>query len=147
MRTTEKKLYILGLGMSILVFFVWGISLFTPFSLKSIVPPCMLHQLTGLYCPGCGGTRAVMALMEGRWVSSFFYHPVVLYSFLLAAYFMVTNSLQFMSRHKWKIGMRYRDRYLYLMIGILGVNWVVQNLFIITGHPISEWIVKMDLPL
>lgn len=29
-------------------------------------PPCVFHQLTGLQCPGCGGTRAVAALLHGH---------------------------------------------------------------------------------
>jgi hypothetical protein len=29
-------------------------------------PPCQFHTLTGLYCPGCGGTRAVYQLLHGR---------------------------------------------------------------------------------
>ncbi|MCC5950329.1 MAG: DUF2752 domain-containing protein, partial [Nitriliruptoraceae bacterium] len=28
-------------------------------------PGCVVHQLTGLDCPGCGGTRAVLALARG----------------------------------------------------------------------------------
>lgn len=28
-------------------------------------PGCVFHQLTGLDCPGCGGTRAVLALARG----------------------------------------------------------------------------------
>jgi hypothetical protein len=31
----------------------------------SYFPRCTLQQTTGLYCPGCGGTRAVGALMHG----------------------------------------------------------------------------------
>ena len=27
--------------------------------------PCLFHLMTGLYCPGCGGTRAVRALFRG----------------------------------------------------------------------------------
>lgn len=34
--------------------------------LMAYYPPCAFHMLTGLYCPGCGGTRAVRALMHGR---------------------------------------------------------------------------------
>ncbi len=28
-------------------------------------PPCLVHDITGLYCPGCGATRATHALMHG----------------------------------------------------------------------------------
>ena len=30
-------------------------------------PQCVFHRLTGLNCPGCGATRAVYALLHGRW--------------------------------------------------------------------------------
>ena len=29
------------------------------------LPRCMFHQLTGLYCPGCGATRALSAMLHG----------------------------------------------------------------------------------
>lgn len=30
-----------------------------------LTPPCPLHALTGLWCPLCGGTRAIQALAGG----------------------------------------------------------------------------------
>ena len=30
-------------------------------------PVCAFHRLTGLNCPGCGATRALYALLHGRW--------------------------------------------------------------------------------
>lgn len=30
------------------------------------LPPCPLHALTGLYCPGCGATRALCELARGH---------------------------------------------------------------------------------
>ena len=32
---------------------------------NSLFPRCTLYSLTGLHCPGCGGTRSVYALMQG----------------------------------------------------------------------------------
>lgn len=45
--------------------------------------PCLFHELTGFYCPGCGGTRAVLALLAGHPVLSFLYHPLVPYCALV----------------------------------------------------------------
>ncbi len=34
-------------------------------------PPCIFHEVTGLYCPGCGNTRALAALLHGDFAESF----------------------------------------------------------------------------
>ena len=39
--------------------------------LLGIGMPCAFHSLTGLYCPGCGGTRAVRELLYGDLRMSF----------------------------------------------------------------------------
>lgn len=31
-----------------------------------LFPPCPLHFLTGIYCPGCGSTRALHELLHGH---------------------------------------------------------------------------------
>jgi Protein of unknown function (DUF2752) len=46
------------LGAGAVVFF------FNP-ATHGFYPVCQFHQLTGLNCPGCGGTRAVYALLHG----------------------------------------------------------------------------------
>lgn len=48
-----------GLAIITLVFFV------NP-STHKIYPICQFHQLTGLNCPGCGSTRALYALVHGK---------------------------------------------------------------------------------
>lgn len=42
----------------------WIVYAFDP-SASHFFPRCMFHQLTGLQCPGCGGTRALHALLHG----------------------------------------------------------------------------------
>lgn len=35
-----------------------------------LYPRCTFHQVTGLLCPGCGGTRAAHALVNGRFTEA-----------------------------------------------------------------------------
>jgi hypothetical protein len=32
----------------------------------AVYPPCLLYQMTGIYCAGCGATRALHALLHGN---------------------------------------------------------------------------------
>ena len=40
-------------------------------------PPCPLHALTGLYCPGCGSTRALHQLLHGHVAAAFDFNPLL----------------------------------------------------------------------
>lgn len=37
-------------------------------------PGCIFRRFTGIKCPGCGGTRALKALLEGNIVEAFHYN-------------------------------------------------------------------------
>lgn len=56
--------------------------------------PCLFHLATGYYCPGCGGTRAIMTLLHGQFLRSFLYHPAVLYAAVLFLRVLVVSSLE-----------------------------------------------------
>ncbi|MEN6617584.1 MAG: DUF2752 domain-containing protein [Syntrophorhabdus sp.] len=36
---------------------------------------CPFHILTGIHCPGCGMTRAILSLMAGNMADAFLYNP------------------------------------------------------------------------
>ena len=40
-------------------------------------PPCLFRALTGLDCPGCGGTRALHALLHGRIGAAVRFNPML----------------------------------------------------------------------
>jgi len=94
--------------------------------------PCLFRRLTKLYCPGCGGTRAVWYLLHGDIGRSLWYHPLVGYMAAVAAG-------EFGS---WLLARRRRDKgckaskggfwghyevEVYVGIGIILVNWAVKN--------------------
>lgn len=90
--------------------------------------PCLFHALTGYYCPGCGGTRAVYALLHGKIFQSFLYHPLVLCIAVPGSWFMVSQSIERLSHGKYKIGMHFRDGYLWAALVLITVNFVIKNL-------------------
>jgi len=42
-----------------------------------ITVPCAFHEITGLYCPGCGVTRMFLSIAELNFYQAFRYNPFV----------------------------------------------------------------------
>jgi hypothetical protein len=45
--------------------------------LFALVPPCLFHEITGLYCPGCGTTRALQHLVRGEPLAALGSNPLL----------------------------------------------------------------------
>ena len=98
--------------------------------------PCLFHLFTGFYCPGCGGTRAILLLLKGDVAGSLKYHPFVFYVVLVLAAelvmflrSMVKNDLRGNAR---KMEKRYR-LWTSIGVGIVLVNWGVKNICLVMG--------------
>ncbi len=52
----------------------------------ALVPKCYIYEMTGIYCPGCGGTRSVLALLKGQVWTAFKYNPGVIVLVLTALF-------------------------------------------------------------
>lgn len=88
--------------------------------------PCLFHLLTGYYCPGCGGTRAVRYLLQGEIWKSIQYHPLVAYMAAIVTIELVR--LIFDKAQKRFTG--YQKRYeMFVWIGVVVilVNWGIKN--------------------
>ena len=94
--------------------------------------PCPFHALTGLYCPGCGGTRALAALARGQVLQSLWLHPLALCG--LAGYLAFMGSWTL-----WKLtggrfpGLSWRDGYLWGLLGLTAANWALKNILLLAG--------------
>jgi len=53
---------------------------------STVFPPCPLHALTGLWCPGCGATRASYLLLRGDWASALHFNALWVVLAPIAAY-------------------------------------------------------------
>ena len=66
--------YVLGLlsGFSVLVA-AWTYPLWE----GAMGVPCLLRELTGIPCPTCYGTRALLAAATGHWLTALRFNPLV----------------------------------------------------------------------
>ena len=92
--------------------------------------PCLFHWLTGLYCPGCGGTRAVKYLLTGHLMLSLRYHPLVLYGVTVLAGAMLSTWITGKAgQRKWHLGRK--NTFVYIGVVILIVNWLFKNYMLV----------------
>ena len=122
----EDQLFLIGL-----VFLAAGIGFgaLYYFILRDWLPrvPCFFSSVIGVYCPGCGGTRAVKALLRGQFLLSVWYHPLVPYSAIILGGFMITQGLHRLGI-KYVHGWKFHSWYLYGAVILIGCNFLIKNL-------------------
>ena len=101
--------------------------LFNPVSV-SWYPPCILHRLTGLDCPGCGSARGLHSLLHGELSKAAEYNVMLFLALpLLASGFY--NKLTGRGQGLWNSFNKPR-----LLLWIIGLFWILRN---IPGQPLS----------
>ena len=96
--------------------------------------PCLFRAVTKIYCPGCGGTRAVSLLLTGHPVLSFLYHPIVLYTVFACIYIGVRFAIDALIPPVGRKPFRLTPVWLWVALAILLVNWGVKNFFLLALH-------------
>ncbi|QEG41205.1 DUF2752 domain-containing protein [Roseimaritima ulvae] len=112
LRCTSLALLVVYLGWNL-----WELSLFQ-------VPSSLFLALTGLPCPTTGGTRAMLALWEGRLSDSLRHNPLAVPIALLGC-LTVGQLLRGYYQHQ---RLRLSTRWLYGWLVLLAVAWVIQLL-------------------
>lgn len=88
--------------------------------------PCLFRLVTGLYCPGCGGTRAVRALLAGRLADSLRLHPLVPYMAAVTALWLGSRWLARITKCP-RLCLRHEGALIITALAITAVNWAVKN--------------------
>ena len=131
--TDENVLYMIGWIMISLLVVIAAVSGICPELLKKYLSSCPIRVLTGLYCPGCGGTRAVVSLLKGRIFKSLLYHPFVPFVTVIGSWFMISHTIERLSGGRLAIGMKYRAWYLWVALALVGLNFLVKNFLLLLG--------------
>ena len=92
------------------------------------IPKCPIYTHFGLYCPACGGTRAIISLFHFNLIESIKYNPVVIYTFITTTIYLIIETINRVLHKnkvvKWNI---------FIKIGLILLlfNWIIQNIIII----------------
>ncbi len=129
---SRKQLYSLviiaaGIGCGWLVYSIWNIS--RSVHIGSTV--CMFKKITGLPCPSCGATRAIITLLKGHWEDSLLINPLGVLLLLSLFIFPVWVGCDFVKKRKsfWlfylKTEQQLRKRRIAIpFVLLIVVNWV-----------------------
>jgi hypothetical protein len=80
LRSSEEGLALLGVGMAVvaglaaIAFFGLGLD---PLAADGFGIPCVFRAVTGMACPGCGMTRALLLASQWQWSEAWRMNPLL----------------------------------------------------------------------
>lgn len=128
----DAYLFIFGWASILIVFLYSILSKITGFHVTKYEPQCAFHILTGYYCPGCGGTRSVILLLEGHLIRSFIYYPLVLYTVIVGGVFLIRQTITYVTKGRIK-PMHMTIHYFIIALGIILINFIIKNICLFYG--------------
>ena len=122
---TDRVFYELGIAAlgvciaAVLLYFCTGINVL------KIKFPCIFNRITHLCCPGCGGTRALRALLNGEILKSLYDYPPLLYGVIVYIVFM-TRCFCYIHFGFAKSKDGAVKKYIYIFIALILIQWIVK---------------------
>ena len=138
--TREKIIRSLLLCNGVVIFLAAGYLLvFVPFLSK--IPlfksVCLVHEILHVYCPACGGTRALQYLLSFRIADSLMAHPVVFLGALALLYYDVLMVLSLIVGRGFYYSERVRKisrvTVMTVLISVAVVFALVRDILLVSG--------------
>ena len=91
---------------------------------------CYFYYNYGVFCPGCGGTRAFESMLYGNFLKSFIYHPIVIMTVFTLLFSEISYLTYFVTRGKilfYELGVKH-----FIAIDLIFViNFLIKNLIVL----------------
>lgn len=94
-------------------------------ALSAYFPKCVFYSLFNLYCPSCGNTRSVIALLNGNILTSLRYNIGIIIFLLIALLAYIELATLSFGKH---IKLLPRKLSFYMcLIALMVIYWIVRN--------------------
>ena len=90
--------------------------------------PCVVHRLTGLFCPGCGSSRALGSLLRLELYQAFRWNPLVVMLLPFALFYLVWGSVSWVRVGRNTLDDRIPSKLLWAVLAAALVFFVLRNL-------------------
>lgn len=121
-----RRSLLLVLGLALLL--VLGIIYYAVDPASSdAFPQCVFLSLTGYKCPGCGGQRAVHALLNGDVAGAFRYNALLMIAVPWIALCLFVESRR--TRNPRLYARLNPERLMLILLALMILWWVLRNIF------------------
>lgn len=90
--------------------------------------PCIFHEITGYYCPGCGITRCLFSLLEGNIYKAFMYNQLVFILLPFLILYMIYNIYIYIFNKENKVIKKIPNSIFIILLCIVIVFGILRNL-------------------
>lgn len=123
MRIFYRILLYVILPLGILIAISKGLNYFP------IVVTCSIKDYTGWDCPGCGGQRAIDAIVKGKFKEAFYYNQliyfylgVLIYIYVLFVEYYILKNKEFMKRFGFS------NAFAFFLIAVISFFFILRNI-------------------
>ena len=104
---------------------------------------CAFLSRFGFYCPGCGGSRSLIALLSFDFVSSFIYYPPLILSLWLIIFADAVTLLSLVTKNM-KYAKLFRREYFIFLPAVIFLSYAVRLILLLFGiDPIGDaWAIR-----
>src|SRR5215204_565695 len=92
---------------------------------NGVLPKCFFHELTGLFCPGCGVQRSFHALLNGHFLTAIDYNLLFILLLPLILYFIFIFALG--KKHP-STSFIYKSAFSFSVVIVVISFWVLRNI-------------------
>lgn len=122
----KKRIFNIISTIVLCIFFIYGY-LFL-YQKYNIGIPCIIHEITGLYCPGCGITRCLFALVQGEFHKAFMYNQLIVLLLPILAIYYTLNTYYYITG-KDNIMIKKIPNYVYIILLIIVISFgIIRNI-------------------
>lgn len=131
MNDNDKTL--LGLGWLFILLAVIALILIKllKLNLSFFMLPCIFRHITGLYCPGCGSTRALICLINHNLYGALYFNVGFVFGLFFFFLYIFCNTFSLLTKNKLNIGIKFKNIYIYIWVFLLLANCIIKNILLV----------------